>query len=225
MNQLKKDLMRDYQVPSKYIEQYLEKIDVNKDYGYSFYRSNFMQYLRDSVIDYDFFIHSALVKFNSKLFLIIGDKGCGKTSSALYFYKKGGDILTDELVYFKKNKIYSIGRSLSLDQDSLDKYFFDFKKFIWKEVQSRLNDSPKYILDIKLGNKQNELGFLHKIIVLVPQNNPKINLSLSEKLEIIERQLFFNERINNVNLSKLFDAKIEILMISELKEKIYNEQI
>ena len=72
MDQLKIDLMRDYQVPSKYIEQYLEKIDVNKDYGYSFYRSDFMQYLRDSVIDYDFFIHSALVKFNSKLFLIIG---------------------------------------------------------------------------------------------------------------------------------------------------------
>ena len=55
MDQLKIDLMRDYQVPSKYIEQYLEKIDVNKDYGYSFYRSDFMQYLRDSVIDYDFF--------------------------------------------------------------------------------------------------------------------------------------------------------------------------
>ena len=129
------------------------------------------------------------------------------------------------MVYFKKNKFYSIVRSLSLDQDSLDKYFFDFKKFIWKEVQSRLNDSPKYILDIKLGNEQNELDFLHKIIVLVPQNNPKINLSLSEKLEIIERQLFFNERINNINFSKLFDVKLEILMISELKEKIYNEQI
>lgn len=224
MKQFYEDLKKDYLVPSEYIRQYLDISRVYENMRYSFHRSSFMQFLRENIIDYDFFIHAALVKYKGKLYLIIGDKGCGKTSSTLYFYMNGGEVYTDELVYFKNNKIYSVGRNLALEQTSIEDYFPSFKKLIWKKIQSKLNELPKYLLDIKL--KENEKGFnyLDKIIVLIPQNNEKIHLSKREKYEIIERQFFVNESIDNINISKLCDTPIEILMISELKERICNEK-
>lgn len=225
MEQLQKDLKKDYQMFSEYVEIYMDEFSIDKSTDYSVHRSGFMQFLRESIVDYDFFIHAALVRFKGKLFLIIGSKGCGKTSSTLYFYRNGGEIFTDEMVFFKNDKIYSVGRNLSLDEYSIEHYFPELRKIVWKRIQSKLNDVPKYMLDLKLLN--NEEGFKHldKIIVLIPQGNNKIHLSKSEKYELIERQFFVNEEFDGINLSTLLDTKIEVMMISELEKKIYNEQI
>ncbi|BDD40178.1 hypothetical protein [Streptococcus ruminantium] len=225
MNQLQKDLKKDYQVPSEYVEIYMNEFSVDKSGDYSVHRSGFMQFLRESIVDYDFFIHAALVKFKDKLFLVIGSKGCGKTSSTLYFYRNGGEIFTDEMVFFKNNKIYSVGRNLSLDEYSIEHYFPELRQLVWKRIQSKLNDVPKYMLDLKLSNNEEGFNHLDKIIVLIPQGNDKIHLSKSEKYELIERQFFVNEELDDVNLSILLDTEIEVMMISELKEKIYSEQI
>lgn len=224
MEQIFEDLKKDYLVSSEYIRSYLDHYSSQVGENYSDFRSGFMKFLRENIIDYDFFIHAALVQFQGKLRLIIGDKGCGKTSSTLYFYENGGEVYTDELVYFKNNKIYCIGRNLSLDSFSLENYFTKFKPLVWKENQSKLNDEPKFLIDIGLAINNNGFNFLDEIIILVPQNNKNVHLTKREKYGIIERQFFINESVNHIDMSSIFNAKINVLMISELNEKINYEK-
>lgn len=224
MDQIYEELMKDYLVPSEYINLYLNEFSICREQDYSYHRSKFMQFLRECVIDYDFFIHAALVKYNDQLFLIIGDKGCGKTSSSLYLYENGGEVFTDEFVYFKNNKIYSVGRKLALDEQSIENYFPNFKKKVSKKIKSKLNVLPKYMLNIDLSDNHEGFNHLDKIIILIPQNNSEIYLTKKEKYKLIEKQFFVNEEIGNVDVSKIIDTKIEIMMISEVEDKFYNEK-
>ncbi len=223
MKNFKKYLLIDYNIGEDIIDDFLEQIDDN-NLTYSKCRSAFMRFVHSKVIEYDFMFHAGLVKFNGKLIVIVGDKGCGKTSSILYFLEHGATVYTDELVFIKDKRLHAIGRSLALEKKSIVDYFKWVKPYIWKTVKSDLNENTKFLLQMPLSNFNGE-SLVDEILILIPKNNHSVCLSKREIYSLLEKQLFINPKSDPKILVDFLSTKLKILDISELERLLINNEI
>lgn len=165
---------------------------------YGVFRSEFTNYIRKCLnTKYPLSLHASCVNLNNKNYAIIGKKGSGKSSSALYLKNKGGQIFTDEFIFFnRKFEANCLNRYLAINYNTHDKYFENYKLFNKISIENLFNTDTKVLIDIV--DKQIKPLYIDKFVLLLKGDNK--NLSLREKLKIINTQSI----INNSNLSKNF---------------------
>ena len=141
-------------------------------YIYGVLRSEITNVLREILSEVSLCsIHAACVKKDKKTFLIIGNKGTGKSSSSIYLHKSGGEILTDELIFFdNKGFLICLPRFVGVDNNTLHSYFPDYEDEANIEIRNMYNADKKILLDIISSSPKQSYQSIDEVIVLVRGN-------------------------------------------------------
>lgn len=196
---------------------------IQNDILYGIIRTELTRLIRKKELKESYLaFHAGLIRYHNKVIMIIGDKGMGKTSSCLYFLEHGGEIFTDELVFFSPQRIKVLSRMISIDEHNLTNYFPRLKKDILIKSKSMLNLETKYILNTKL--KDRAVHNIDKVLLLVDKDSSTTEkLAYLKKKKILASQLIPTQISSSENaidlLANLVD-KAEVTTVSNIKKRL-----
>lgn len=163
-------------------------------------------------------VHAACVKINNRIVLIIGDKGTGKSSSSIYLHSMGGEIYTDELVFFKNDGLlFCLPRLLGVDSTTLLKYFPEYKSKVKYEIKSMNNVENKLLLDIM--KNSSDVSQIDNVIILI--QGKADNVSNKEKIALISKQWStYDSGETSEGILKNIISKAKPLTLNQIREGI-----
>lgn len=140
---------------------------------YSYLRSKICEIIRECKLKlYPFGFHAALIGRDKSLYLIIGAKGSGKTSSVLYAYINGWDVYTDEFVLIDKKSIEVLERFPAINPDVEAAFFADCNLKLHYIIKGYLTGEYKKVIDINLKKcKDLSIENIKKIYILTDYKN------------------------------------------------------
>lgn len=198
-------------------------LNATSDIGYGVVRGEVTRLIRARKLhDAYFYLHAAFVRLDQKNYLIIGDKGTGKTCATLYFLSKGASVFTDETVVWASDKINFLQRSPALDTATLNAYFPQLSNLVWRKQKSILNIQKKNLLKIELESQLKDYH-ISKVLVLTRGNNC---LNKIQMLKLVAKQFGTGELpINNTAIATLENLLkcVEVTSIKEIEEGKFSD--
>ncbi|MBI0033967.1 hypothetical protein [Lactobacillus sp. M0396] len=199
------------------------KLKATSDIGYGVIRGEVTRLIRARKLhDAYFYLHAAFVRLDQKNYLIIGNKGTGKTCATLHFLSKGASVFTDETVIWTSDKIDFIQRSPALDTVTLNTYFSQLSNLVWRKQKSILNIQKKNLLKIKLESQLKDYQ-ISKVFVLTRGN---ICLNKMQMLKLVAKQFGTGElSVNSTAIAALENLLkcVEVTNIKEIEEGKFDD--
>jgi hypothetical protein len=136
-------------------------------------------------------IHAALLRKGDDIILIVGNKGSGKTSSALRAYFRHWDILTDELIFVDRDKqISALKRYPALSGKVLERYFSNYPIERVRTIRSAITGEQKELLKLPILYEKTGINVnCISSIYILPNNR---NCFIEERFK---RKIFLNNFI------------------------------
>lgn len=186
---------------------------------YSCLRSKISELIRNELMKESLFaIHSSFIYKEKECYLIVGIKGSGKTSSALYAYKNGYNISTDELTFVGKDMKFSyLYRYPSLSLSTINNYFPKYTYSDMKKIKSQLTLEDKYLIEMKLKDREFYLKDLKKIFIVPLGLNKDIIPDKYKKQILLDNWILGDSNEEVSDYFKLIMNKSEMININKLK--------
>lgn len=189
-------------------------------------------------------LHSGAFRYNGKGFMVMGDKGSGKTSTILSMLHEGSDFISNDLIFLKKEDgFYVLGTPESIRIGiGTAKQYKELESLIpnqFKELESNSLELWKVPKNIKTEIEWYELDRLFSTKVLTSWTKmhfvifPKINRELIKPIvEYLDSDKLY-EYLNNNNLSTykgdaqngpwLSSIKVDKKAILDNQNEIFNK--
>lgn len=167
-------------------------------------------------------IHSCCIKVDNFGVLIAGDSGVGKSTISLGLYRKGYEILNDDVstVFFQENNVAFVHPGyvhIKLWSESLEKYGYQASDF--RQIR---NEIQKYSFPINRSNNCNALPL--KAVFILQTNGSELHSELitgMKAFEAINKNTFRRNLLKGLGLEAAH-FKLSALLASKIKVFVVN---
>lgn len=194
-------------------------------YIYGLLRSKISDIIRQSLLaDSICGLHAGCISKRKDFYIIVGNKGNGKTSCIVNAYLQHWDIYSDETVFIKENQeLDFLYRLPSLSSSVLHHYFMDSDLKLGEPFVSQLTNDIKILINLKLRDAADLPNRIHlhdvkKIFLLVNPDSASDYCSDQIKQRIISNNWIDGEKNRDFEtIVDLLKEKSEITNIEKLK--------